>query len=85
MPTRPQYQIDYRWRKARKQARLTPENGYDHGVRLKDPRHTFAAHYGDLAGLMDRSATAERSRVPSMLVTIRTAMGTWRTPRGQWD
>ena len=38
-------QLDYRWRKARKAAGLTPENGYDDGVRLKDLRHTFAAHY----------------------------------------
>lgn len=51
-------QIDYRWRKARKNAGLTPEDGYEDGVRLKDLRHTFAAHYlragGNLAGLMGR-------------------------------
>ena len=51
-------QLDYRWRKARKAAGLTPENGYDDGVRLKDLRHTFAAHYlrggGNIAGLMGR-------------------------------
>lgn len=51
-------QLDYRWRKARRDAGLTPENGYEKGVRLKDLRHTFAAHYvragGNLAGLMGR-------------------------------
>jgi integrase len=51
-------QLDYRWRKARKAAGLTPENGYEEGVRLKDLRHTFAAHYlrggGNIAGLMGR-------------------------------
>ena len=51
-------QLDYRWRKARKAAGLTPENGYEDGVRLKDLRHTFAAHYlrggGNIAGLMGR-------------------------------
>jgi hypothetical protein len=51
-------QLDYRWRKARKDAGLTPENGYEDGVRLKDLRHTFAAHYvqagGNIAGLKGR-------------------------------
>ena len=51
-------QIDYRWRKARKRAGLTREDGFESGVRLKDLRHTFAAHYvkagGNIAGLMDR-------------------------------
>ncbi|MCS3676326.1 integrase [Salinibacter ruber] len=51
-------QLDYRWRKTRKAAGLTPENGYEDGVRLKDLRHTFAAHYlrggGNIAGLMGR-------------------------------
>ncbi len=51
-------QLDYRWRKARKAAGLTPQNGYEDGVRLKDLRHTFAAHYlrggGNIAGLKSR-------------------------------
>lgn len=51
-------QLDYRWRKARKDAGLSPENGYEDGVRLKDLRHTFAAHYvqagGNIAGLKGR-------------------------------
>lgn len=51
-------QLDYRWLKARRHAGLTPENGYEDSVRLKDLRHTFAAHYvqagGDVAGLMGR-------------------------------
>jgi len=51
-------QLDYRWRKARKDSGLTPENGYEDGVRLKDLRHTFAAHYvqagGNIAGLKGR-------------------------------
>lgn len=51
-------QLDYRWRKARSHAKLTPEHGYEDGVRLKDLRHTFAANYvqagGDMAGLMGR-------------------------------
>lgn len=51
-------QLDYRWRKARKAAGLTPEGGYEDGVRLKDLRHTFAVHYmksgGSIAGLQGR-------------------------------
>jgi len=38
-------QLDYRWRKAREHAHLTPEHGFEDGVRLKDLRHTFAVHY----------------------------------------
>lgn len=51
-------QIDYRWRKARSQAKLTKAHGFESGVRLKDLRHTFAAYYlragGNIAGLMSR-------------------------------
>jgi integrase len=51
-------QLDYRWRKAREHAGLTPEEGYEDGVRLKDLRHTFAVHYtrsgGSVAQLKGR-------------------------------
>ncbi len=51
-------QLDYRWRKARRIAGLTPEDGFEDGVRLKDLRHTFAVHYmkggGSIAGLQGR-------------------------------
>jgi integrase len=51
-------QLDYRWRKARQHAGLTPEGGFEDGVRLKDLRHTFAVHYmksgGSIAGLQGR-------------------------------
>jgi hypothetical protein len=51
-------QLDYRWRRAREAAGLTPEGGFKDGVRLKDLRHTFAVHYmkggGSIAGLQGR-------------------------------
>jgi hypothetical protein len=51
-------QLDYRWRKARKAAGLTPEGRCEDGVRLKDLRHTFAVRYmksgGSIAGLQGR-------------------------------
>jgi integrase len=51
-------QLDYRWRRAREAAGLTPEGGFEDGVRLKDLRHTFAVHYmkggGSIAGLQGR-------------------------------
>lgn len=51
-------QLDYRWRKAREVAGLTPEGGFENGVRQKDLRHTFAVHYmrggGSIAGLQGR-------------------------------
>lgn len=51
-------QLNYRWRKAREAAGLTPEGGFEDGVRLKDLRHTFAVHYmkggGSIAGLQGR-------------------------------
>ena len=51
-------QLNYRWRKARQAAGLTPEGGFKDGVRLKDLRHTFAVHYmkggGSIAGLQGR-------------------------------
>jgi len=51
-------QINYRWRKAREASGLTPEGGFEDGVRLKDLRHTFAVHYmkggGSIAGLQGR-------------------------------
>lgn len=59
-------QLNYRWRLARTSAGLTTETGYRETVRLKDLRHTFAAHYlkgggniGALAGRMGHDREAQ--------------------------
>ena len=82
-------QLDYRWRKARKTAGLTPENGYEAGVRLKDLRHTFAARTTFAAAATSRaswggSAIAGRSRASCTADTRRTATPTCRAPPKRW-